>query len=166
MSDIKFDYPKDEPSMICTRSFDAPVALVWKVFTTPEHVARWWGPQSFAPVKKIDKLDLKKGGQWRFICEHLSTKGEVVFYGTYVDVVPEKKLANSFGVEGQFPADEAFPEIHTFEERDGRTYYKSYSLMPNFEARDAVIATGMEKGGRESMEQLGQLVDELAREIA
>jgi hypothetical protein len=38
--------------------------------------------------------------------------------------------------------------------------------MPNFEARDAVIATGMEAGGRESMEQLGQLVDELAREIA
>ena len=59
-----------------------------------------------------------------------------------------------------------FPEVHTFEERDGRTYYKSYSLMPNFEARDAVIATGMEAGGRESMEQLGQLVDELAREIA
>jgi uncharacterized protein YndB with AHSA1/START domain len=164
MSDIKFDYPKDEPSMICTRSFDAPVSLVWKVFTTPEHVARWWGPQSIAPVKKVDKLELKKGGQWRYICEHLSTKGEIVFYGTYVDVVPEKKLANSFGVEGQFPADEAFPEIHTFEERDGRTYYRSYSLMPNFEARDAVVATGMEKGGRESMEQLGQLVDELVRE--
>ena len=166
MSDIKFDYPKDEPSMICTRSFDAPVALVWKVFTTPEHVARWWGPQSFAPVKTIDKLQLKKGGQWRYICEHKSTGGQIVFYGTYVDVVPEKKLSNSFGVEGQFPADEAFPEVHTFEERDGRTYYKSYSLMPNFEARDAVVATGMEAGGRESMEQFGDLVDELAKEIA
>jgi uncharacterized protein YndB with AHSA1/START domain len=166
VSDIKFDYPKDEPSMICTRSFDAPVALVWKVFTTPEHVARWWGPQSFAPVKTIDKLQLKKGGQWRYICEHKSTGGQIVFYGTYVDVVPEKKLSNSFGVEGQFPADEAFPEVHTFEERDGRTYYKSYSLMPNFEARDAVVATGMEAGGRESMEQFGDLVDELAKEIA
>jgi uncharacterized protein YndB with AHSA1/START domain len=166
MSDIKFDYPKDEPSMICTRSFDAPVALVWKVFTTPEHVARWWGPQSFAPVKTIDKLDLRKGGEWRYTCERPGGGQQIVFYGVYVDVVPEKKLANSFGVEGQFPADEAHPEIHTFEERDGRTYYKSYSLLPNFEARDAVIATGMEKGGRESMEQLGQLVDELAKEIA
>jgi hypothetical protein len=81
-----------------------------------------------------------------------------------VDVVPEKKLANSFGVEGQFEGDEAFPEIHTFEERDGRTYYKSYALLPNFEARDAVVATGMEKGGRESMKQLGDLVDELMQE--
>ncbi len=137
MSDIKFDYPKDEPSMICTRSFDAPVALVWKVFTTPEHVARWWGPKSIAPVKKIDKLELRKGGKWRFICERPDGSEQIVFYGTYVDVVPEKKLANSFGVEGQFEGDEAFPEIHTFEERDGRTYYKSYTLLPNFEAREA-----------------------------
>ena len=166
MSDIKFDYPKDEPSMICTRSFDAPVSLVWKVFTTPEHIARWWGPQSFAPVKTVDKLELRKGGQWRFVCQHQRGGAQIVFYGTYVDVVPEKKLSNSFGVEGQFPADEAFPEVHTFEERDGRTYYKSVSLMPNFEARDAVIATGMEAGGRESMEQLGKLVDELAKELA
>ena len=166
MSDIKFDYPKDEPSMICTRSFDAPLSLVWKVFTTPEHVARWWGPRSFAPVKTIDKLELKKGGKWRYICQQLSTGQEIVFYGTYVDVVPEKKLANSFGVEGQFPDDPDHPEIHTFEERNGRTYYKSYSLMPNFEARDAVIATGMEKGGRESMEQLGDLIDELVKETA
>jgi uncharacterized protein YndB with AHSA1/START domain len=164
MSDIRFDYPKDEPSMICTRSFDAPVSLVWKAFTDPVHVARWWGPQSFSPVKTVDKLDLRKGGQWRFICERPDGSQQIVFYGTYVDVVPEKKLANSFGVEGQFPADEAFPEVHTFEERDGRTYYKSYSLMPNFEARDAIVATGMEMGGRESMQQLGDLVDELARE--
>ncbi|MEO6013255.1 MAG: SRPBCC domain-containing protein [Devosia sp.] len=166
MSDIKFDYPKDEPAIICTRSFDAPVSLVWKAFTDPQHVIRWWGPQSFAPIKTIDKLELKKGGAWRFICEHKRGGEAIVFYGTYVDIVPEAKLANSFGVEGQFPADEAFPEVHIFEERDGRTYYKSRSLMPNFEARDAVVATGMEKGGRESMEQLGVLVDELAKEVA
>jgi uncharacterized protein YndB with AHSA1/START domain len=166
MSDISFDYPKDEPSMICTRSFDAPVSLVWKVFTTPEHVARWWGPKTYAPVKTIDKLELRKGGKWRFICERPDGSAQIVFSGVYVDVVPEHKLANSFGVEGQFPDDPDHPEIHTFEERDGRTYYRSYSLLPNFEARDAIIATGMEAGGRESMQQLGQLVDELVREIA
>ena len=54
---------------ICTRSFDAPLSLVWTVFTTPEHIVRWWGPQSISPVKKVEKLDLKKGGQWRFVAE-------------------------------------------------------------------------------------------------
>ena len=166
MSDLKFDYPKDDPSIICTRSFDAPVSLVWKAFTTPEHIVRWWGPQSFAPVKTVEKLELRKGGQWRFICEHKRTGEQIVFHGTYVDIVPQQKLANSFGVEGQFPPDEQFPEVHTFEERDGRTYYTSVTTMPDLEAREAVIATGMEKGGRESMEQLGELVDELVRETA
>jgi hypothetical protein len=76
--------------------------------------------------------------------------------------VPFRKIANSFGVEGQFEGDENFPEVHTFEERDGRTWYKSYTLLPNFEARDGVVATGMEAGARESMQQLGELVAELA----
>jgi uncharacterized protein YndB with AHSA1/START domain len=166
VSDIEFSYPKDEPSMIATRSFDAPVALVWRAFTDPVHVAQWWGPKSFAPVKKVDKLELRKGGAWRFICERPDGSQTIVFSGKYLDVVTQKKLVNTFGVEGQFEGDEAFPETHTFEERNGRTYYRSYSLLPNFEARDSVIATGMEKGGRESLEQLGDLVDELVKETA
>jgi uncharacterized protein YndB with AHSA1/START domain len=166
MSDIAFDYPKDEPSMICTRSFDAPLALVWTVFTTPEHVVRWWGPQSISPLKKVEKLDLRTGGEWCFVAERSDNGKTLVFHGVYVDVVPQTRIANSFGVEGMFPDDPAHPEVHTFEEREGRTYYKSYTLLPDFEAREAVIATGMEKGGREAMEQFGQLVDELAREIA
>ncbi len=166
MSDITFDYPQDEPSMICTRSFDAPVALVWRAFTDPVHVARWWGPKSIASVKRIDTLDLRPGGRWRYICERPNGSEQIVFFGTYLEVVPEAKLVNTFGVEGQFEGDEAFPEQHFFEERDGRTYYRSYTLLPDFEAREAVIATGMEAGGRESMEQLGELVAELARDAA
>jgi uncharacterized protein YndB with AHSA1/START domain len=166
MSDIKFDYPKDEPSMICTRSFDAPLSLVWTVFTTPEHIVRWWGPKSISPVKRVEKLDLRTGGEWRFVTERPDGSQTIIFHGIYVDVVRHEKIANSFGVEGMFPPDADHPEVHTFEERDGRTYYKSYTLLPDFDAREAVIATGMEKGGRESMEQLGQLVDELVRENA
>ena len=166
MSDIKFEYPDSEPSTICTRSFDAPVALVWKAFTDPVHVIRWWGPKSIAPVKTVEKLDLRTGGEWRFVCESVEDGEKIVFHGVYVDVVPLQKLANSFGVEGMFPDDPDHPEIHTFEERDGRTYYRSYMLLPDFEARDAMVATGMEKGGRESMEQLGELVDDLVRQGA
>jgi len=162
MSDIVFDYPSDEPSIVTTRSFDAPVALVWRAFTDPVHVARWWGPKSIAPVKRIDKLELKPGGMWRYVCARPDGSEEIVFYGTYLDIVPEKKLVNTFGVEGQFEGDAAFPEQHAFEERDGRTYYRAYTLLPSFEARDGIIATGMEQGGRESLEQLGEVVAELA----
>lgn len=166
MSDLTFDYPTAEPVIICTRSFDAPLALVWRVFTEPQHVLRWWGPKSLAPISRIEALDLRKGGKWRFVCARPDGSQQIVFQGVYVDVVPFVRVANSFGVEGAFEGDEDFPEIHTFEERAGRTFYKSTTLLPDFAARDAIVATGMEKGGRESMEQLGQLVDELARETA
>jgi uncharacterized protein YndB with AHSA1/START domain len=165
MSDLKFDYPKTEPSMICTRSFDAPVSLVWRAFTEPQHVAQWWGPKSYAPVKKVDKLELRPGGLWRFICERPDGSQTIIFNGKYLEVAKEKKVVNTFGVEGQFEGDDAYPETHTFEERDGRTYYRSYSLLPSMAAREAVIATGMEAGGRESMEQLGALVESLKETV-
>lgn len=161
MSDLKFDYPANEPSMITTRTFDAPRALVWKVFTDPVHVARWWGPKSFAPVKSVDKLELRAGGTWRYVCERPDGSQTIVFTGKYLEVKAPEKLVNTFGVEGQFEGDDAFPETHTFEERGGKTYYRAFSMLPSFEAREAIIATGMEKGGRESLEQLGALIEEL-----
>ena len=165
MSDIKFDYPKDEPSMICTRSFDAPRRTGLEGVHHPRACRPLVGTQIHrAGQDASTSSSCRKGGEWRFICERPDGSETIVFYGIYVDVVPEKKLANTLRRRGAVHGDEAFPEVHTFEERDGRTYYKSYALLPNFEARDAVVATGMEKGGRESMEQLGDLVDELARE--
>jgi uncharacterized protein YndB with AHSA1/START domain len=166
MSDLKFEYPKTEPSMITTRTFDAPRALVWTAFTDPVHVARWWGPKSVAPVSKVDKLDLRPGGQWRFICKRPDGSQTIIFAGKYLEVKAPEKLVNTFGVEGQFEGDDAFPETHTFEERGGKTLYRSYTLLPSMEARDAMLATGMEKGGRESSEQLAALIAELQAEMA
>ena len=165
MSDLKFEYPMDEPSMIATRTFDAPRALVWKAFTDPVHVARWWGPKSIAPVSKIDKLELRPGGTWRYICQRPDGSETIVFTGKYLEVKAPEKLVNTFGVEGQFEGDEMFPETHTFEDRRGKTFYRSYALLPSVAARDAVLATGMEKGGRESIEQLAALIAELQSEM-
>ena len=166
MSDLTFEYPDSEPSMIATRTFDAPRALVWRAFTDPMHVARWWGPKSIAPVTRIDKLELRPGGTWRYICTRPGGSETIVFTGRYLEVKAPEKLVNTFGVEGQFEGDDAFPETHTFEEHHGRTLYRSHALLPSFEARDAMMATGMEKGGRESIEQLAALVAELQSEPA
>jgi uncharacterized protein YndB with AHSA1/START domain len=166
MSDLKFEYPADEPSMIATRTFNAPRALVWKVFTDPVHVARWWGPKSIAPISRIDKMELRPGGNWRFICGRPDGTETIVFAGKYLEVKAPERLVNTFGVEGQYEGDDAFPETHTFEERGGKTYYRSYAILPSIEIRDQVRATGMETGARESLEQLAALVAELQQENA
>ncbi len=84
-----------------------------------------------------------------------------MFTGKYLEIVAPEKVVNTFGVEGQWEGDEAFPETHTFEERGGKTFYRAYALLPSIEVRNQVLATGMEKGGRESSEQLAALIEEM-----
>jgi uncharacterized protein YndB with AHSA1/START domain len=55
----------DERTLSFERVFDAPRALVWKVWTEPEHVAQWWGPKGF--TNTIHKMEVKAGGEWSLI---------------------------------------------------------------------------------------------------
>ena len=48
-----------------SRIINAPVDLVWKVFSEPGHIALWWGPTGFSNT--IHKMEFKKGGVWEFI---------------------------------------------------------------------------------------------------
>ena len=46
-----------------TRMLNAPIDLVWEVWTNPEHIANWWGPNGF--TNTIHKMDLQEGGEWK-----------------------------------------------------------------------------------------------------
>ena len=48
-----------------SRLLDAPVELVWEVWTNPEHIKNWWGPNGF--TNTITKMDLKPGGEWNLV---------------------------------------------------------------------------------------------------
>ncbi len=48
-----------------SRLLNAPIELVWKVWTEPEHIAQWWGPNGF--TNTIDVMDVKPGGVWKFV---------------------------------------------------------------------------------------------------
>ena len=52
-------------SLTISRLFNAPVELVWKVWTEPGHIKNWWGPNGF--TNTIFKMDIKPGGEWDFI---------------------------------------------------------------------------------------------------
>lgn len=161
MSDLKFDYPKDAPLMITTRTLDAPRALVWACFTQPEHLARWWGPASISPITRIDVFEFRVGGKWRFITQRPDGTQTIVFFGTYKGITKPEQIVNTFAVEGMYPENDALTETHSFEERDGKTFYRAVSNLGTMEARDAVVASGMETGARESMGQLDALLAEL-----
>ena len=51
--------------LIITRKLNAPIDLVWEVWTKPEHIANWWGPDGF--TNTIHVMDVKPGGEWDLI---------------------------------------------------------------------------------------------------
>jgi uncharacterized protein YndB with AHSA1/START domain len=51
--------------LIITRTLNAPVELVWEVWTKPEHIANWWGPNGF--TNTINTMDMKAGGEWNLV---------------------------------------------------------------------------------------------------
>jgi uncharacterized protein YndB with AHSA1/START domain len=74
--------------LVITRTFDAPRALVWKAWTDPQHVMRWWGPAEFtAPAAQID---LRVGGKYLFCMK--SAEAEYWNAGTYLELVPPERL--------------------------------------------------------------------------
>lgn len=166
MSDLKFDYPSDQPLMITTRTFDAPRALVWRCFSEPEHIALWYGPKSIAPVKRIEVFDFRQGGKWRYVTERPDGSATIVFFGTFKEIVPPERIVNTFAVEGLSPENDLLTERHTFEDRGEKTFYRAVANLGSIAARDGVVAGGMERGARESMAQLDALLAELRESIS
>jgi uncharacterized protein YndB with AHSA1/START domain len=144
--------PSDR-EILMTRKFDAPREIVWETITDPELIPQWWG---FARDKTdVKKMDVRPGGEWRYITH--TSGGEVVdFHGTYREVVAPEKLVYSF-LFGDMPEGDGFVEI-TLVEKDGVTELRDRGVFTSKEERDAVIATGMEEGARETYERLSELI--------
>jgi uncharacterized protein YndB with AHSA1/START domain len=148
--------PTDEQILI-TRKFDAPRHLVYKAYTTPELVGRWWHANR-GDVKVVE-IDLRVGGRWRYVMvAHDGT--EVAFHGEYRDLVPDERIVSTEFYEG-VPAgvseDEATTlNTVTFTEADGRTQLTLLIEAKNRVTRDAIIASGMEDGLQDALELLEQ----------
>jgi uncharacterized protein YndB with AHSA1/START domain len=143
--------PEDEQILI-TREFDAPKHLVYKAWTTPELVKRWWSGNR--GETKIVEIDLRVGGAWRYV---MVTDGgfEVAFHGEYREIVPNERIVSTEVYEGMPEAESL--NTATFTESDGRTTLTVLVQHASKEARDAHIESGMETGMQEAMDILEQI---------
>jgi uncharacterized protein YndB with AHSA1/START domain len=148
-----------DTEILMVREFDAPRDLVFKAYTTPEHVKRWWaGKRGNVTVAEID---LRVGGKWRYVM--IADGGfEVAFHGEYQEIVPNEKLVNTEIFEGAPEAGAALVTC-TFEDiGDGRTKLSMLTSVDSKEIRDTIIATGMETGAQEGLDILEQIAIELS----
>jgi uncharacterized protein YndB with AHSA1/START domain len=152
-NDLTVELPTDEPLIVMTRMFDAPPELVWKVWTSAEHVAIWWGVAG--SVNKVVTYDVRPGGAWRI--ESGEGDQKFTFKGTYLEVHPTHRLVNTFGMEGMYE-DKMLVEAHTFEGVNGKTKYTSTMRMDSFEDRQGMVDSGMQEGARQSMDRIEALL--------
>ena len=149
---------KSERELVTTHTFDAPRELVWKAWTDPKLIPKWWGPSRYSTI--VDKMDVRPGGRWRFV-QRDAEGNEFGFHGEYREVVPPKRLVGTFEYEGM--PGHVLVETATFEEIRGKTKLTQSSLFQNAEDLEGMLASGMEEGAAETMERFTELVTEMQK---
>jgi uncharacterized protein YndB with AHSA1/START domain/dihydrofolate reductase len=142
----------DTPYLDIVREFDAPPELVFRAHTDPELVARWLGPRGMQ--MEVLEYDARPGGSYRYV--HRSGEGEFRFRGVFHTVLPAELIVQTFEYEGS--PHRVSLELARFEDLAGRTRLSLRSVFASVEERDAMVASGMESGVRDSMERLAELL--------
>lgn len=140
--------------LVVTRTFDAPARHVFKAWTTPDLLMRWWAPKSFGITLVACAVDARTGGTYRFEFGVPGSEQPVAFFGRYLEVVPDKKIVWT-NEEG---GDEGSVTTLTLEEKDGKTLLVLRDLYPSEAALDEAIASGSVAGYDEQFGQLDTLL--------
>lgn len=145
------------PTVVLIREFEASPELVFRAYTEPELVRQWLGPRRL--TMHIDRYEARTDGSYRF--RHVDTDGtEYRFRGVFHEVRPHDRIVQTFTYEG-VPEGVSL-ETATFEDLGGRTRVTTTSVVDTMEARDAMIASGMETGIKEGYERLDELLAGMA----
>jgi uncharacterized protein YndB with AHSA1/START domain len=141
-----------ETQILITRDFDAPRHLVYKAWTTPDLIKRWWSGDRGTVT--LAEVDLRVGGTWRYVMT--ANQGfEVAFHGEYREIVPNERIVSTEVFEGM--PDAPALTTNTFTEKDGRTTLTMLVEHSSKVFRDAHVNSGMEGGMQESMDHLEQV---------
>jgi len=151
--------------LLISRTFNAPVKLVWKAWTDPQHLMKWWGPKNF--TSPYCKIDFRVGGKYHF-CMRSSEGQEFWSTGTYREIVPFKRIvwtdsfadekgnvihASALGMGEDFPMELLI--TLTFEEINGKTKFALlHEGIPAGELTDMTNA-----GWNESLDKLAETLN-------
>lgn len=147
--------PSDTQILI-EREFDAPRHLVFRAWTTPELVKRWW--HANRGTATVAEIDLRVGGKWRWVM--VTTSGfEVAFHGEYREIVPNERLVFTEVYEA-VGGPGAVNTLTLAEMAGGRTKLRLLVEHANKAGRDMHVNSGMEGGLQDALDLLEQLARE------
>lgn len=136
-----------------TGTIDAPIELVWKVWTDPEHIAKWWGPNGF--TNTITKMDLQPEGEWDLIM-HGPDGTDYKNKSIFKEIIPLKKIVYAH------VSNPKFVSTITFEAKDGQTLINWHMLFETSELFNQVVKTfKADEGLKQNLEKLSRYVKEV-----
>jgi uncharacterized protein YndB with AHSA1/START domain len=142
---------RSERELVVTRSFDAPVAMVFDAWTRPELFKLWWAPRSSGVPLLSCEMDVRAGGGYGVTFGH-DAANAMTFFGRYLEVSRPSRL-----VWTNDESEAGAVTTVTFEEEDGGTRLVLRELYPSKEALDEAFV-GMEDAMPEQFEQLDELL--------
>jgi uncharacterized protein YndB with AHSA1/START domain len=138
-----------------TRLFNAPRVLVWRAWTQPENIVRWFGPKGW--TLPVCEMDFRPGGEW-FYCMRGPEGEESCGKAIYREIVePERFVYTDYFADANGTPVAGMPEALVtveFIEQDGKTLMKDTVRYPTKEDRDRVLQMGMAEGTAETLDRL------------
>ena len=139
--------------LLLTRMLNAPIELVWQVWTNPEHLAQWWGPNGF--TNTITKMDVHPEGEWDLVM-HGPDGTDYKNKSVFKEVILHKKIVYEHISGPKFLA------TIEFDEQGDKTFIKWHML---FESKEQFIQTvktfKADEGLKQNVEKLDRYVASL-----
>ena len=137
------------------KTLNAPIDLVWEAFTTPEHIANWYGPNGFTTT--IAKMEVKPEGEWNFVM-HGPDGTDYDNKNVFKELVPLKKIV--------YEHISYTPIVFTitFEEQGEQTHLKWHMLFPSVEVfKDVIKNNKADEGLKQNIEKLALYMNKLSK---
>lgn len=141
-------------AIVIERVFNAPRELVWEVWTKPEHIAKWWGPEGFTTT--IKQMDFRVGGVWKQIMRGPDGK-EYPNSSIFREIVVPERIVFSHGGGSKDGPSSKFLSTWTFETLGNQTKVTMQLLFDMPEERDRIeCAYGATEGAKQTLARLAE----------
>ncbi len=153
------DMPVQRPIVVITRLLDAPPALVWEAFTTPEHVVKWFGGDGF--TSPSCQMDVRPGGLWKHVLR-APDGSEFAVASVFLEVDPPRLLSWKNAAEPGPGAPPAVQHTVTLEAVGQKTRWKLVAEFRTTQDRETSVRMGFAVVITQSIERLAHFVETAA----
>jgi uncharacterized protein YndB with AHSA1/START domain len=146
--------PSDR-EIVVTREFEAAPALVWRCYTEPALLKRWYGLPDWEMT--VCEIDLRVGGRWRFV-SRAPSGWEMGSGGVYTHILAPQRIENTELFDEDWTGGETRTSLVFHDLGGDRTRTTTAVLYASREARDGALATPMAEGMEAGFKRLDALL--------